>query len=146
MIYFVTNLGKAKARDVTVKGYVHLPRSFSGSLPAGSCLHMSIQENVQCEYCVNPILAETRIVNPSLEGNRIAYRMTLSDNDEDSYIIQATINVGWCRSENESLKIGDYHNEYSYDFNLASGDTEVDKDLNVVRYSKTGGRGILNIF
>lgn len=64
-----------------VSGYVVLPDSTTSPPPSlGSCLRMSIQEEILCEGCEVPELASFRISNPVVgDFGKIAYQMTLNN-------------------------------------------------------------------
>ena len=64
-----------------VSGNVVLPDSTTSPPPSlGSCLRMSIQEEILCEGCEVPELASFRISNPVVgDFGKIAYQMTLNN-------------------------------------------------------------------
>lgn len=122
-----------------MKGHIKLPpKSASTPLSAGSCLRVFIQENVQCEYCVNPILAEVVVRDPKVVDSQIAYQITLHNTEEDGYIINVFINNGWCGNKKETIRYGDFGNNIVNSFSLTSGETEVDQDVVVEEYINPG--------
>ena len=63
-----------------VSGNVVLPDGTTSPPSQGSCLRMSIQEEILCEGCEVPKLASFRISNPVMETyGKIAYQMTLNN-------------------------------------------------------------------
>lgn len=132
-------------KDVIVKGHIKLPpKSASTPLSAGSCLRVFIQENVQCEYCVNPILAEVVVRDPKVVDSQIAYQITLHNTEEDGYIINVFINNGWCGNKKETIRYGDFGNNIVNSFSLTSGETEVDQDVVVEEYINPASIGTVS--
>lgn len=126
-------------KPVYVSGNIVLPSYFTRtSLPSGSCIKMLIQENIQCsdsqEECGNPVYATIQLNDPPIKNNKIKYNMLMKEAREGSFVISATLNMGWCTSGKEWLRIGDYKNEFIYDFTLSKDQNEVSKDVHVARY------------
>ena len=121
------------------------------SLPSGSCLWVRVQEDIQCEAedCDIPTLGEQNFEDISLDDSRaIAYKVNFKAAQSNQYLISATVNMGWCRSENSNnwIRIGDYHNEYSHSFVVPSTGSTAVKDVEVYLYadaSKASGILIL---
>ena len=66
-----------------VAGNVVLPDGVT-SLATGSCLRMSIREEILCQECEVPERASFRISNPVVgNGGKIAYQMTIDSPNAD---------------------------------------------------------------
>ena len=64
--------------------------------------------------------------------------------------MQATLNVGWCKSGDEWIRKGDYHNDFAQRFELTRGETDARKDISIELYdprkdpaSQTGTTAVL---
>ena len=125
-------------RKVLVTGNVILPADAPVTFPAGSCLYLFIQKNIQCLECDNPKLAKYRISNPRINNKKIPFQMTLTKPERGGYTIQAVLNNGWCGNDKKYLRYEDYHNDYAFDFELQDGQQTAQKNVDVVKYkSKT---------
>jgi len=94
--------------------------------PPGSCLRMNIKEEILCggEDCSIPNLATYSIMNPTIENQKIAYKMTIKKVNRDiKMIVGAVLNIGWCKTDSSGddwIRDGDYHTVSQFDFNPPS--------------------------
>lgn len=106
-------------------------------LPSGSCLVVFVQEDIECQgiNCVNPILGETRINDPQISSSKsIEYSFRFKSVKSGLYTMRATLNMGWCKTDDESIRKGDYHNDYAHSFELRSGMVVARKDIYITQY------------
>ena len=106
-------------------------------LAKGSCLNVYIQEEKLCRSCTNSILGETKLLDPIVKDKRISYTMEadISSVDSVSYVLQATLNIGWCGNKEEWIRYNDFNNEYSHTVQVLEGMNNVQKDIKVGRYA-----------
>ena len=124
-------------RFINVYGNVILPDDVKLPLANGSCLNVYIQEEKFCRNCTNPILGETKLLDPIVKDKRISYTMEadISSVDSVSYVLQATLNIGWCGNKEEWIRYNDFNNEYSHTVQVLEGMNNVQKDIKVGRYA-----------
>ena len=124
-------------RSINVSGNVILPHDVKLPLADGSCLNVYIQEEKFCINCTNPILGETKLLNPIVKDKRISYIMEaeISSINSVSYVLQATLNNGWCGNKEEWIRYNDFKNEYSHTVQVLEGMNNVQKDVKVDRYA-----------
>ena len=53
----------------------------------------------------------------------------------NGYTIQAHVNMGYCGSGDNWLRFGDYYNDFAHSFDMAKGEKETEKNINLVRYN-----------
>ena len=107
-------------------------------LAKGSCLNVLVQREIYCIYCEIPILSEHKIFQPQVNENRISYSLEVDIGSAaiNSYTIQATLNNGWCGSEEEWIRYNDFRNEYSHTVQVDPDTTSVRKDIKMNQYIK----------
>ena len=121
---------------VKMIGDIILPDDAQLPLKAGSCLNVYVQEEVYCLYCENPILSEYKRYMPQVKENRLSYTLEVGIGEIKSgrFVLQATLNNGWCGSDNEWIRYNDFHNEYINSVEVQRGTTSVHRDIFVQRY------------
>ena len=96
----------------TISGKIKL-RPALKEIPDGSCLVLSIYEDVKC-HGIGDCGPVRRIVHKSLSlvDSNIRYTASLNTPlDSVSYIVDATVNLGWCPEDSQTkqlIRVGDY--------------------------------------
>ena len=124
-----------------MSGQLSFDASVPSVLPSGSCLHLSVQEDIQCEInCDIPVLGEVTIRDPKFTSDRnMEYYLKFKPGYNDQYVIGATLNIGWCKSGNDWIKRGDYKNDGQMMFNVQSGEYKATRDISMLQYASAGG-------
>jgi len=117
-----------------------------GRLPRGSCIKISVSEEIQCELenCNIPILGEEFDKNPRLENDG-TYEYDLKfEKKKDVGRVQfiATLNIGWCASgadNAEWIRSGDYNLQVAHSVEFEGGvkKESYQKDLKLDQYIET---------
>ena len=107
-------------------------------LAKGSCLTVFGQREIYCIYCKLRRLGEHKIFEPQVNENRISYslEMDIGSAAINSYTLQATLNNGWCVSEEEWIRYNDFTNDYSHIVQVGPDTTSVRKDIKMNQYIK----------
>ena len=149
-------------KSLQVSGKVFLVAADS-SLPDGSCLQIRVRADIKCDdafpsvipsgICMQPrALGEITIKDPIFDrsDNSIQYSLNFKERpNTPSYLVEATLNKGWCYDESasESKRTGDYHNDYRSAFAMQDGALEAKKDIDIVEYAGPSGQiGGMSIF
>ena len=123
-------------RSINVSGNVILPDDVKLPLADGSCLNVYIQEEKFCINCTNPILGKTKLLDPIVKDKRIWYTIEADISSVSvSYVLQATLNNGWCGNKEEWIRYNDFNNDYSHTVQVLEGMNNVRKDIKVDRYA-----------
>lgn len=109
------------SNDLKISGKVILPLNTPRDLPPDSCLKLDIREEILCdsEDCDVPSVSSMTIKEPTLSSGDapyISYTMSLKNPTNTNYIIEATLNVGWCSNGKEPIRKGDFKHDDSYQF------------------------------
>jgi len=128
-------------------------------LPAGaptdlkdSCLNVRIQEDRVCSGalpCVPNIIESFVKKGVKLEKpGVISYKMPFDGKEGVSYVVLATLNVGWCKNDGEWIRPGDYNSVTSSQFTgpKAGSSMEVDVDLEGYKTDVKPTLGELNTY
>ena len=139
------SVSRDDTEGVSVTGDVILPYGAPVRFPTGSCLTMFIQKNIQCYDCDNPKLTEYKVNNPKINDRRIPFKMILTKPEKGGYIIEAVLNKGWCKNTREWIRYEDYHNEYSFEFELKDGQLGAQMDVDIVKYQSQTSKAVKGI-
>ena len=124
-----------------VSGEIVVDSTMRG-LPSGSCLYVYVHEDIQCEdpsACENPILGDATIRDPQLTSSRsIQYSVTFKSRSNKQYVVIATLNMGWCKTDSEWIREGDYKNDVYTMFSIQDGETTASKDISITQYKVDG--------
>ena len=98
-------------------------------------------EELDCDI---PILGETVIKEPkfsyndSLSASYVPYSFGFKQGSPmREYIIQATLNMGWCHSGDEWVQKGDYFNDLAHPFTMEDDDTFARRNIFIKKYTKS---------
>ena len=108
---------------------------FLEPMPPGSCLMVYTKQAIA--DVGSPILAEVKIDGSNLKvhNGRIKYELKFTPPAFGDYILQATLNMGWCTKGDEWLRPGDYTNENAHIFLIMRGMTSSEKDIILDRHA-----------
>lgn len=123
-------------------GRITVASTVRDPLPRGSCLIVYVQEDIQCQEisCENPILGEQKIRDPRMSSRRtIDYRLQFKPARSGIYIVQTTLNIGWCKTGDDWIRNGDYKNDMAQQFQLRDPAMTARKDFSLKRYDISGG-------
>jgi len=128
-------------------------------LPAGaptdlkdSCLNVRIQEDRVCSGalpCAPNIIESFLKKGVKLEKpGVISYKMPFDGKEGVSYVVLATLNVGWCKNDGEWIRRGDYNSVTSSQFTgpKAGSSIKVDVDLEGYKTDVKPTLGELNTY
>lgn len=134
-VHLISEKSTVDFTTVEVTGFVTIPNDVRSPLPVGSCLNMFVQESIFCLYCNNPVLGRARISNPTITNRKTPYKIKLKDiKGKNQFLVQATLNVGWCGVGDEWIRYNDFHNEYLHEFSLEKDQNKASRDVDLVRY------------
>jgi len=128
-------------KQYTFQGKVKLAPSPPKSIPSGSCLRLSFKENIACDEpvtegeggegsleCDVPIIGKSKVFDPKLnQDGSIDYVIKFNSKPVQELVIDATLNMGWCKTGEEWVKDGDF---------IMTTDHTVDMKDNLVVYNK----------
>ena len=144
-LFFYLHVDDAE-KTLRVTGQLLFDPTIPSSLAKGSCVIITIQEDIQCqrEPCENPVLGETTINDPKLNGNNkyVQYKVKFKPGSQPTaqYLVQATLNMGWCKNDGMSdgwIRDGDFHSDISHTFSISPGSNEATKDVALTSYDST---------
>ncbi|XP_065662150.1 uncharacterized protein LOC101241534 isoform X5 [Hydra vulgaris] len=122
-------------KTIEVSGLVKFPQNIS--LKPSSCLSMTLHEGLYCKgiTCNIPVLASYHANNLNVDASHtIHYKMSFNYSIPTSYIVRAVVNNGWCKDNDNSIKYGDYHNEYTHTIHPLLNQEKIDFDVTLVEY------------
>lgn len=99
---------------------------------------MRIIEEVYCRpglTCHNPTKASLYTKDPKVEGSVIHYEINMKETSRRSYIIRATLNIGWCKSGDEWIRLGDFTTQTSHTFSPPKSGNDFKVDITLERYA-----------
>ena len=107
-------------------------------LPRDSCLIVYVQDNRQCFNCDIPVLGKIRINNPKMNADKtISYKLRFKPGEfggPSGYSLTATLNMGWCKNNDEWIRYGDYNNDYSHTFYMQPDRSDAYRDIKINLY------------
>ena len=106
-------------------------------MPPGSCLILFVQEEGHSD-APSPILSETKIHEPFLKDEAVSYQMSFLPPANGFYTLHAVINLGWCKSDGDWIRPGDYINEFAVKFLVLPAKKSIKKDFTVMRLEVPG--------
>lgn len=134
--------------EKSIEGMIRLgpraPRRLSTDLEAKSCLTVTVRKAIYCTKindCPDFAIATITIRNPKMSrSNSISYRIVVpSDTEPNKYLIEATLNRGWCHKDEKDSKSwirnGDYFNDFEYSVEIDKPG-KYDKDIRVIEYNE----------
>ena len=119
-----------------VSGSVHV-RPFP-KIPTGSCHKVYIKEDIYCDDCDIPILDEVTFNVPQSRNEKLKYTLKFNDASAGTYLIFATLHIGWCARKEQTARIGDYQSEGRDFFTLGFDNRYVSKDITVEKLILNG--------
>ena len=134
----ITDTTAKPKRLIKIYGDVILPENANLPLAKESCLNVFVQEEIYCIYCEIPIFGEHKIFEPQVNDNRISYSLEVDIGSAamNSYTLQATLNNGWCGSEEEWIRYNDFRNDFSHVVQVGPDTVSVRKDIKMKQYIK----------
>ena len=102
---------------------------------------MFIQEDIYCDNCEVPILAQTQIQAPALDDRGIIpYMINMNRPKPGKYAVHTIMSVGWCAAVEDGPRSGDFVNTKHYVFEVKLGDQEADMDIKLEKYISPGDK------
>ena len=86
-----------------------------------------------------------KIADPQMSSKKsIMYKLNFRQTRFREYSLQATLNMGWCASGDDWIRVGDYNNDVMHIFSIPFDQTTATKDVDVVLYDPNQMRNLTN--
>lgn len=136
-------------QQYTFRGEVKLGPNPPESIPSGSCLRLSLRENIACDEpvteggvgeggqgCDVSIIGKSKVFDPKLnEDGNIDYVIKFNSKPVRMLVVDATLNMGWCKTGEDWLKDGDFIMTTDHSIEMKDGQTVYDKNIELEKHT-----------
>ena len=139
-----------KKPEYIFSGKINFVPRLSSAIPRGSCLRIVVRENIACDSpliseggegvgCDAKELASSTVFDPRFNGDgTISYKLKSNGPVVPSANIDATLNVGWCKTGDDWIKNGDYTLKEAHIVDMNENQSSYDKSLKMEKYVTQG--------